>query len=84
MDHAPPTYDKPVDVVRTRLQALGHWARNPTRVTLTVANDQPPLPKPWQPRMQLDGAVLYVHPVNEWHAVNWLKGRRGSWRPSLA
>jgi hypothetical protein len=33
--------------------------------------------------MQLDGAVLYAHSVNERHAVNWLNGySNGWWYPS--
>jgi len=80
-----PKYDRPVDIVRTQADAVRHWRRNPTRVVLTVANGQPRMPPPWQPRMQLDGAVLYAHPVNERHAVNWLNGySNGRWYPSRA
>ena len=60
---------KPIDRVRTRREAIVCWSENPTRVCLTLAECELPMLPPWQPRMQLDGAVLYVHPENEREAT---------------
>ena len=38
--------------------------------------DRPRMVSPWRPRMQLDGAVLYVHPENEREAIAQLNAGR--------
>ena len=68
-----PQYPKPVDEVFTLPQALARWAFEPRRVCINLADGQPPLGPPWNPRMKLDGATLYVHPWNEERAIRYLE-----------
>lgn len=67
---------KPVDQVRTLQEAIACWIENPARVCLTLSEDEPSMVQPWRPRMQLDGAVLYVHPENEREAMAQLRAGR--------
>jgi hypothetical protein len=65
-------FARPVDTVLSRAEALELWRDNPARVTLTVGVDEDPLPKPWERRIRLKGAWLYVHPENERAAMRLL------------
>lgn len=66
-------YAAPVDEVFDTVQAaLAFFRENPNRVTLNVRNTEPALPAPWERRMRLRGAWLYVHPENERAALRRL------------
>jgi hypothetical protein len=59
-------YATPVDEVFDSVEAaLAVIRENPNRITINVRNTEPTLPPPWERRMRLKGAWLYVHPENE-------------------
>jgi hypothetical protein len=69
-------FDTPPDPVLTLAQARKRAQRDPLRVTLTVANTEPPMDPPWVRRIRLKGAWMYVHPENERRAVAFQEGLR--------
>jgi hypothetical protein len=66
-------FARPVDEVFPTVEAaLAFFRDNPSRVTINVRSSEPPMPAPWERRMRLRGAWLYVHPENEREAIRLL------------
>jgi hypothetical protein len=59
----------PVDPVYTLASALVLVWERPWRSYVNVVDGQPAMPAPWEPRMRLDGATLFVHPMRERRAI---------------
>jgi hypothetical protein len=66
-------HPKPVDPVFTWWSAVLQWLLEPGRICINLADGEPPMPGPWEPRMKLDGAILYVHPGNEARGMAYLR-----------
>jgi hypothetical protein len=68
----PTNLPKPVARVFSLRQAILVALLQPFRVCINVRTGDPPMPAPWEPRMGLDGATLYVHPAHERWAMWYL------------
>ena len=56
---------KPIDSVFSLAGGIAQTLANPTRAYVNLADGEPAMPAPWHPRMKLEGAMLYAHPVRE-------------------
>ena len=65
-------YPKPVDSVHTLAAALAIVRKRPWQSSVNVTDGQPPMPAPWEPRMRLDGATMFVHPLRERRVIAYL------------